>query len=178
MTRIPGALEHDRGASSSSTGRWSVASALALLIGLSGVARDVQAQWSLTNLHPAGEYSHSTAAGTSSSGQVGSVVPDGGGIGIAFSYASLWNDTAESWVNQSAFAPVGFLNTVATGIWSDGVSTFVAGHGYDASTERSEALLWTVPAPGAIGLLGLAGLLAARPSRVHTSPLSCDAGLS
>ncbi|MCC6678115.1 MAG: PEP-CTERM sorting domain-containing protein [Phycisphaerales bacterium] len=73
--------------------------ALAALCVLGFSSPTVLAQWTVTNLHPPGDWSGSLASGTSASRTVGSVEPGGGVIGKVPRYASLWGGTAESWVN-------------------------------------------------------------------------------
>lgn len=118
------------------------------------------AQWSVTNLHPAGaSASNGYAAG---GGQQGGLI-----IVDERLRASLWSGTAVSWVDLSAFLPAEFTSSVARAISSDGVNTYVVGEGFNSLTERTEALLWTRPihAPGVAGLQSLAGLFAARRRR-------------
>lgn len=95
----------------------------------------------------------------------------GGGqqVGVAYfggrARAGLWSGTASSWVDLSSFLPVGFTDTYATGISSDGVNIFISGYGTNAT--GVQALLWTqpIPGPGAVALLGLGGLLTTRRRR-------------
>ncbi|MBU0638520.1 MAG: PEP-CTERM sorting domain-containing protein [Planctomycetes bacterium] len=51
-----------------------------------------------------------------------------------------------------------FTSSEARGIWDDGVFTYVAGRGYNATAGREEALMWVVPEPPACGLMLVAGL--------------------
>jgi hypothetical protein len=118
------------------------------------------ASW--VNLNPAGA-TDSWALAASGSMQVGYALLNG-------QRAGLWSGTAESWVDLHAQLPgggAGFLWSQASGIWSDGISTYVVGQGWNMATNRAEALLWTmpVPAPGAAAMLGLAGVLVARRRR-------------
>jgi hypothetical protein len=59
--------------------------------------------------------------------------------------ASLWSGTAASWVDLSAFLPVGFSESFAYGISSDSTNTYVVGEGFNTITNSGEALLWTRP---------------------------------
>jgi hypothetical protein len=84
--------------------------------------------------------------------------------------AGVWNGTAESWVDLGALVPAGFSSqSLAYGIWTDDLTTYVSGFGYNVVAGREEALLWTliVPEPGALALLSIGGvLLAGRGRRV------------
>ncbi|MFN7395582.1 MAG: hypothetical protein ACK5UW_01350 [bacterium] len=115
---------------------------------------------SWVDLNPTGS-TESSAYAMSGGQQVGYTIVQGIGR------ASLWSGTADSWVDLHAYLPAGFSSSVASGISSDGVNTYVAGWGYNPVTNRNEALLWTqaVPTPGAVGLLGLGGVVAARRRR-------------
>lgn len=83
------------------------------------------------------------------------------------SHASLWNGTAASWVDLHAALPSDFLYSVAEGVWSDGTTLTIGGWGFNNTTQRDEALLWTytVPAPAASGLVACGLLTAARRRR-------------
>jgi uncharacterized protein (TIGR03382 family) len=117
------------------------------------------ASW--VDLSPAGSLD-SVVNATSGGQQVGYAQ-----IGDRVARASLWSGTAASWVDLSAFLPAGFDVSFAQGISSDGVNTYVSGYGFNSSTHRYEALLWTqpIPAPGAGALLGLGGVAALRRRR-------------
>lgn len=77
-------------------------------------------------------------------------------------HASLWNGTAGSWVDLQGALSSDFLYSVAEGVWSDGTTVTIGGWGYNGTTQRDEALLWTytVPTPGTLGLMA-SGLVAA-----------------
>ncbi len=168
---------------------------------LSGLSTAAHAQWTVTNLNPAGSIqAYAFAAGGGQ--QAGWVVVGGMGraslwsgtaaswvdlapvgasssavnavgggqqVGVAYfggrARAGLWSGTASSWVDLSSFLPVGFTDTYATGISSDGVNIFISGYGTNAT--GVQALLWTqpIPGPGAVALLGLGGLLTTRRRR-------------
>jgi hypothetical protein len=70
-------------------------------------------------------------------------------------------------VDLHALLPSNYNYSEARSVWSDGVNTYVSGIGANATTGDFEALLWTqpIPAPGAVALLGLGGLFAARRRR-------------
>lgn len=99
-----------------------------------------------------------------------------GMVAVGFwSHASLWSGSADSWVDLHLLLPDEFLSSTARSIWSDGAFTYIAGYGYNTTTNREEALLWSqpVPAPGAAALLSLGGLLAPRRRRtLPTFPIS------
>jgi hypothetical protein len=73
--------------------------------------------------------------------------------------AALWNSTAESWVNLSAFLPPGFGQTIATAVWSDGSSIRVTGQGWNTLTRQSEALLWTYEIPECLADINASGAI-------------------
>jgi hypothetical protein len=116
---------------------------------------------SWVDLNPAGA-DNSDAMDVSAGFQAGSATVAG------LPHASLWNGTAASWVDLHAALPTDFLYSVAEGVWSDGTTVTVGGWGYNNTTQRDEALLWTyaVPAPGAAGLLACGLMMAGRRRRV------------
>jgi hypothetical protein len=81
--------------------------------------------WEVIILHPAGDYTSSSASGVSGTRQVGCVVSNAGDR-----HASLWNGTAESWVDLH---PAGALSSGASGI----------GDGQVVGEVDSRAGLWT-----------------------------------
>ena len=150
------------------------------------------AQWTVTNLHPAGA-NRSVAYGASGVNQVGRAAvggfnraslwsgtaaswvnlhPGGATYSIAHSAlgafqvgradvggifrASLWSGTAASWVDLHAFVPSSFSSSSATGITTDGINYYISGYGFNSSTGRNEALLWTQPVPEPGPLVALA----------------------
>ena len=96
--------------------------------------------WVDLNLNPAG-------AGQS----IAWSVYDGQQAGHAYVddvwHAGVWTGSAESWVDLHEFLPSEFTWSAARGIWNDGVSTYVAGLGYNATAGREEALMWVIPEP-------------------------------
>lgn len=82
-------------------------------------------------------------------------------------HASLWNGTAASWVDLDAFLPSHFSSSVARGIWSDETTLYISGWGHNTLTRQDEAVLWTqpIPAPSAVGVMGVCGMLAFRRRR-------------
>ncbi len=90
---------------------------------------------SFVDLHPA-QATDSLALETNGSAQVGTARISN------FLHAAFWRGTAASFVDLHAFLPADFSSSTAAGIWSDGVTTFVAGYGYNDTTQRTEALLW------------------------------------
>ncbi len=110
-------------------------------VGYAGVGGyDHASLWSGTaaswvDLAPAGS-PNSRAFGVSGGQQVGYANP-----GASYVHASLWSGTAASWVDLHTFLPAEFTSSIAYGIWSDGVNTYVVGYGSNGFT--SAALLWT-----------------------------------
>jgi hypothetical protein len=96
------------------------------------------ASW--VNLNPAGATS-SRATGVFNGLQVGFART---AIGER---ASLWRGTAASWVDLHAFVPPEFSSSTATDISSDGANLVVSGSGFNTSTNRTEALIWTALGP-------------------------------
>lgn len=95
---------------------------------------------SFVNLHPA-VADNSQALAVRAGRQVGSVIF--GGV----RRASLWTGTAASWVNLSSFLPASFSHAEATGISIDGGQIRIVGYGFNTSTFRDEAILWTMAVP-------------------------------
>jgi hypothetical protein len=120
------------------------------------------ASW--VDLHPALAID-SRAFATTGTQQVGGAIFRIGGVDVV--HAGLWSGSAASWTNLHAFLPSIYRESAALGIWSDGANTYISGWGLNSATGVAEALLWTqtIPAPGAVALLGLAGALAARRRR-------------
>ena len=81
--------------------------------------------------------------------------------------ASLWSGTAVSWEDLSMALTGSWGDTEASSIWSEGSTIYIAGNGFNNTSGRGEALIWTtpVPAPGAGALLGLGGLVFTRRRR-------------
>lgn len=117
------------------------------------------ASW--VDLNPAGSI-FSQAYGVSGGMQVGTVQ-----IGDD-PHASVWSGGAGSWVDLHAFLPPEFTSSFAAAVWSDASFTYVTGYGSNSATGRTEALLWRVPAPSGMMVLGL-GLVAAAGRRRQTT---------
>jgi hypothetical protein len=81
--------------------------------------------------------------------QVGYAIDDSG-----LATALLWSGAADSWVNLSAFLPGSWEDTIARGVWSDGLTLHIVGEGYNIDTGRTEALLWTFTGDGPIDCPG------------------------
>ncbi|MEX2218956.1 MAG: hypothetical protein WD749_09370 [Phycisphaerales bacterium] len=79
--------------------------------------------------------------------------------------AGVWFGTPESFLSLHQFLPHGYFQSVATSVVVEGGTLYVGG--YATTPSGDEAFLWTgpIPAPGALGLLVGAGLLAARRRR-------------
>ena len=96
------------------------------------------ASW--VDLNPTGS-TFSNAYDASGGQQVGQA-----GVGVGgLAHAGLWSGTAASWVDLHAFLPAGFTSSRANVIASDGSFTYISGYGYNSTTSRFEALLWTRP---------------------------------
>lgn len=95
---------------------------------------------SWVDLHPAGKQD-SQALGVYAERQVGIVRGD------IWSnqdwHATLWTGSAASRVDLHQFLPASFSSSYAYAIWSDNAAIQVVGQGFNASTSRYEALLWT-----------------------------------
>jgi len=86
-----------------------------------------------------------------------------GGLQVGFSSfgdltrAGVWSGSAESWLALPL--PGGSWDwTRASSVWTDGTWTYVGGSGFNLATGREEAILWTIPAPGTVGI-AVAGVL-------------------
>jgi hypothetical protein len=106
---------------------------------------DVASLWtgsaaSWVNLNPAGA-SSSRATGVFNGFQVGFARTALG------ERASLWRGTAASWVDLHAFVPAEFSSSTATDIASDGANLVISGSGFNTTTNRTEALIWTALGP-------------------------------
>ncbi|HEV2294721.1 MAG TPA: PEP-CTERM sorting domain-containing protein [Tepidisphaeraceae bacterium] len=108
---------------------------------------------SRVDLAPAGATS-SSAYGIFGQYQVGFVSFSGGWR------ASLWSGTADSWEDLSLALTGSWDESLASDVWINGNTLYVSGYGYNLSTARYEALLWSrpVPEPSALSLLALGGL--------------------
>jgi hypothetical protein len=75
--------------------------------------------------------------------------------------ASLWRGTAASWEDLHGYLPANYTSSTASGIWSDGATTHIAGSAFNPTTSRYEAMLWTytIPAAPTTSLLALAGTM-------------------
>jgi hypothetical protein len=92
------------------------------------------ASW--VDMHPAGAFD-SEALDLSDGQQVGWARFSG------VHHAALWSGTAASFVDLHAFLPPAFTSSRAESIWNSGGKTFVAGFGFNSTSGRTEALLWT-----------------------------------
>lgn len=85
--------------------------------------------------------------------------------------ASFWSGTSASWFDLSTVLTGSWGNTYAQGIWSDGVFIHVAGYGFNNTSGRTEALLWTRPIPEPVATLWVTVMIAGaanfRPQRAR-----------
>jgi hypothetical protein len=65
----------------------------------------------------------------------------------SISRAALWTGTAASFVNLHSFLPSNLYTSTATGVYRAGGITYVCGYGFNTTTNRTEALLWTSVPP-------------------------------
>ncbi len=91
-------------------------------------------------------------------------------------HAGIWSGTPDSWEDLGVLLEGSWTESRATAVWIHDDTLFVTGIGFNATTGREEALLWSrpVPAPGA-GLVMILGAVAAlRRRRPDTpSPTRC-----
>jgi hypothetical protein len=109
---------------------------------------------SFVNMNPP-EAQHAQLFGVDAGFQVGSAYMYA--FGNVSEYAGIWSGTRESFVNLHSFlTPSTYHGSVATDVWTDGVSIKVVGHAYTfysvggSFLRHTEALLWTltIPEPG------------------------------
>ncbi len=96
------------------------------------------ASW--TELHPA-DALRSRALGTCGTRQVG-FVQFRNGRNEGPQIACVWRGTPESRVDLAALMTGNWGNTQATGIWSDGIKTYISGYGLNLDAMRYEAVAW------------------------------------
>ena len=94
---------------------------------------------SRVDLHPAHATGHSFVFGMHEGQQVGNVDVNGR------TRATLWSGSVGSFEDLHEFLPASFQSSTAMGIYSDGVTLRVVGHGFNTATNRNEALMWTRP---------------------------------
>jgi hypothetical protein len=99
---------------------------------------------SFVDLHPS-QATASECLAVSNGVQVGDVMmvdPNDPNMNT-ISRASLWTGTAASWVNLHAQLPANFHTSTATGVYHSGTITYIVGYGFNTTTNRNEALLWS-----------------------------------
>jgi len=122
----------------------------------------------------AGTWLGAAASWTSlnAAGADASAATDGNARGSVVGWAEFGGDRhAARWspggtfFDLHAMLPGDFQWSEAIGTWSRGHTQFIAGMGLNNNSGMVEALYWQLPAPGATGLFGLAGLVGARRRR-------------
>jgi hypothetical protein len=78
-------------------------------------------------------------------------------------HAGIWSGTAASFEDIHGALIGNWTSSRVNDIWQDGSGVWAAGHGFNAATARTEAVLWhnPVPEPGTaltLGVLALAAL--------------------
>lgn len=74
--------------------------------------------------------------------------------------ASVWFDSADSWVDLHALLEGNWGHSRAYSVWTDGTMTYVGGYGHNLDSNQFEAVMWTIPAPGAAALFAMSALAA------------------
>jgi hypothetical protein len=97
---------------------------------------------SFVSLHPTGA-NYSEAHGIYGAYQVGFA----GFSGVGHAY--LWKGTVASGLDLNLYLPEGFTSARAYAMWSDGATLYIGGDAVRASTNKSEAIIWTSPDPEA-----------------------------
>lgn len=81
-------------------------------------------------------------------------------------HASLWFDSADSWIDLHALLDGNHWGmSVAFAVWTDGNMIYAGGEAFNTQTRQFEAVMWTIPTPGSMSALALAGLVATRRRR-------------
>ncbi len=96
---------------------------------------------------------YSWAYGVSANQQVGYAQ-----INEGTAHAAYWSGSAASHVDLGALIPGNFADSKAYAISTSGGVTSVVGYGYNRTTNRNEAILWTRAAPCAADFNGTGGL--------------------
>jgi hypothetical protein len=104
--------------------------------------RGTSASW--VDLHPVGAIS-STAYSTSGTHQAGIATFGIPTPPFVLLSASLWRGTAASWEDLSLALSGSWGFTAAQDVWDDGITLYVVGYGFNNTTGRNEALMWSRP---------------------------------
>jgi hypothetical protein len=94
---------------------------------------------SYANLNPLGAVG-SEATGVSGGTQCGNA---SFGLSASVTHAGIWNGAANTWVDLHGVLPANFRDSFAKAIYKDANNTYVVGYGYNTTTSRNEALMWT-----------------------------------
>jgi PEP-CTERM motif len=118
---------------------------------------------SAVDLNPPG-FNFSAAQGTNGTQQVGT--GSGPATGNVY-HALLWTGSAASAIDLGSLLPATFGESEAYTISGD----TVYGVAFNQQTGNEDVIVWTVPEPGAAGLLAIGGGLLAMRRRRLTAPV-------
>jgi hypothetical protein len=106
---------------------------------------------SFVDLSPANA-DESSCQGITDDFQVGYIITGGG-----YNRAAFWSGSADSFVDLESLLPANYIDSTATGVWSDSTIVRVVGNAYNTETGEQEAFLWTQPVPEPASWLGVVG---------------------